>query len=56
MDDIKNQKATVAVLKNRSGGAGITLNDIKFDNGTCTIKSDYVVDFDKTLGYTDDDP
>ena len=55
MDDIKNQKATVAVLKNRSGGAGITLNDIKFDNGTCTISSDYAVDFDKALAYSDDD-
>lgn len=51
VDDIKNQKATLAVLKNRSGQAGITLNGIIFNNGTCTITSDNVVDFDSPFDY-----
>lgn len=53
VDDIRNQKATVSVLKNRSGSAGIVLNGIKFDNGTCTISSDDVVNFDDPLAYND---
>ena len=53
VDDIKNQKATLAVLKNRSGSAGIVLNGIKFNNGTCTISCEDMVDFDSVLGYND---
>jgi replicative DNA helicase len=51
VDDIKNQKATLAVLKNRSGSAGIVLNGITFNNGTCTIVSDDATDFDSVLAY-----
>lgn len=53
IDDLKNQKATVAVLKNRSGSAGIVLQGIKFDNGTCTISSEGMIDFDSPLAYND---
>lgn len=53
VDDIKNQRATLAVLKNRSGAAGMVLNGIKFDNGTCTITCDNVIDFDNALEYND---
>lgn len=53
VDDIRNQKATVSVLKNRSGSAGIVLQGIKFDNGTCTISSDDVIDFSDPLAYID---
>lgn len=53
VEDIKNQKATIAVLKNRSGGAGIVLQGIKFDNGTCTISTDDVIDFDNMLSYNE---
>ena len=53
VDDIKNKRATLAILKNRSGGAGIVLNGILFDNGTCTIKSDNVIEFDDALSYNE---
>lgn len=51
LDDTKNQKATLAVLKNRSGMAGEVFNGIKFNNGTCTISCDEVIDFDSALSY-----
>ena len=51
LDDTKNQKATLAVIKNRSGMAGEVFNGIKFDNGTCTISCDEVIDFDSALSY-----
>lgn len=53
VDDIKNQKATLSILKNRSGSAGIVLNGIEFNNGTCTIKSDDVIDFDSPHDYNE---
>lgn len=53
VDDIKNKRAAIAILKNRSGGAGLVLNGVLFDNGTCTIKCDGVVDFDDALAYND---
>lgn len=52
-EDIKNKRATIAVLKNRSGGAGQVLNGVIFDNGTCTISCDNVIDFDNVLTYND---
>lgn len=36
-EDKKNNKATIALLKNRSGMSGAVLNDCYFNNGTCTI-------------------
>lgn len=51
VEDTKNQKATLSVLKNRSGAAGIVLNGIKFNNGTCTISCDEVIEFDDALSY-----
>lgn len=53
VDDIKNKRATLAVLKNRCGCAGVTLNGILFDNGTCTISSDNVIEFDDELAYNE---
>ena len=53
VDDIKNQRATIAILKNRSGSAGIVLQGIRFNNGTCTISSDDVIDFDNPLAFND---
>lgn len=53
VDDIHNQKATLSVLKNRSGSAGVTLNGIVFNNGTCTIESDDVDEFDDALQYNE---
>lgn len=53
VEDVKDQRATVSVLKNRSGAAGIVLQGIKFDNGTCTISSDNILEFDSQLAYND---
>ena len=53
VDDIHNQKATLSVLKNRSGSAGVTLNGIVFNNGTCTIESDDADEFDDALQYNE---
>ena len=53
VDDIKNKRAAIAILKNRSGGAGLVLNGVLFDNGTCTIQCDGVVDFDDVLAYNE---
>ena len=44
-DDLKNKRATIAVLKNRAGGAGEILNGVYFDNGTCTINTDKTREF-----------
>ena len=52
-DDIKNKRATIAVLKNRSGGAGVVLNGVIFDNGTCTISCDNVINFDSVIAYNE---
>ena len=41
------------MLKNRSGSAGVTLNGIIFNNGTCTIESDEVDEFENALAYND---
>jgi hypothetical protein len=53
VDDIHNQRATLSVLKNRSGSAGVTLNGIVFNNGTCTIESDEVEEFDDAMQYNE---
>jgi hypothetical protein len=54
MDDIEQQKATLAVLKNRSGKAGLNLNGIIFNNGTCTISSEVQKSMSAELSYSDD--
>lgn len=38
-EDIAENKARIGILKNRAGRAGITLDDIEFNNGTCRITS-----------------
>lgn len=53
VEDTKNQKATLSILKNRSGSAGTVLNGIRFNNGTCTISCDEVIDFDDALVYNE---
>lgn len=53
VDDIHNQRATLSVLKNRSGSAGVTLNGIIFNNGTCTIESDEATELDSALAYNE---
>lgn len=51
-DDLKNNKATIAVLKNRSGAVQ-TFYGVYFNNGTCTVNTDNVIDFDSALEYNE---
>lgn len=51
-EDLKNNKATIAVLKNRSGAVA-TFNGVYFNNGTCTVSTDNVIDFDSALQYNE---
>lgn len=43
--DIEESKATIAILKNRAGKAGKIFENVKFNNGTCTISTDDVDEF-----------
>lgn len=44
VEDIKNAKATVAILKNRAGQSGKVMEGVNFNNGTCIINTDDVDD------------
>lgn len=46
VDDIANNKATIAVLKNRAGKSGKVFNNVEFNNGTCRINTDNVDELD----------
>lgn len=46
VDDIANNKATIAILKNRSGKSGKVFNNVGFNNGTCRITTDEVDESD----------
>ena len=48
LEDIDNSRATLAVLKNRSGKSGTVFHNIRFDNGTSTISCDEVEEFDNS--------
>lgn len=53
MEEIERNIANIAILKNRSGKAGRVFNNIDFNNGTCIISSDNVVDFNSAMEYED---
>lgn len=38
-EDIAENKATIAILKNRAGKAGKVFNNVEFNNGTCRIST-----------------
>lgn len=46
VDDIANNKATIAILKNRAGKSGKVFNNVEFNNGTCRINTDNVDELD----------
>ena len=46
VDDIANNKATIAILKNRAGKSGKVFNNVEFNNGTCRISTDNTDEFD----------
>lgn len=52
-EDINRNKATIAILKNRAGMAGKIFNDVEFNNGTCIISTDNIIDFDDAMNAHD---
>lgn len=46
VDDIADNKATIAILKNRAGKSGKVFNNVEFNNGTCRISTDNVDEMD----------
>ena len=46
VDDIANNKATIAILKNRAGKSGKVFNNVDFNNGTCRISTDNIDEYD----------
>lgn len=54
IDDIDKNKAVISILKNRSGKSGKIFNNVKFDNGTCTISCDEIDEFDDTLTWKEE--
>lgn len=46
VEDISNNKATIAILKNRAGKSGKIFNNVEFNNGTCRISTDNVDELD----------
>lgn len=52
-DQKKENKATISLLKNRGGRDTINLQGVYFNNGTCTIDCDGVVDFDDIYDYNE---
>ena len=51
LEDIDNNRATLAVLKNRSGKSGVVLQNIIFNNGTSTVSCDDVMQYDSAVAY-----
>ena len=54
IDDIDNCRAVVSILKNRSGKSGKVFNNVYFNNGTCTIQCDDMVEFDSQLAWEEE--
>ncbi len=46
VEDISENKATIAILKNRAGKSGKVFNNVEFNNGTCRISTDNVDELD----------
>ena len=51
-DDVANNRATFALLKNRAGGAGAVWSNVYFNNGTCTINTDEANSFNSDLNFS----
>ena len=54
LDDIDKNKAVISILKNRSGKSGKIFQNVKFNNGTCTISCDEITEFDDELTWKDE--
>ena len=46
VEDISNNKATIAILKNRAGKSGKVFNNVEFNNGTCRISTEHVDEYE----------
>jgi KaiC/GvpD/RAD55 family RecA-like ATPase len=46
IEDIEENKATIAILKNRAGKSGRVFQNVEFNNGTCRISTDNVDELD----------
>ena len=53
IEDIENNVATIAVLKNRSGKSGKVMENVYFNNGTCEIRTDNANSFDGMSKYNE---
>lgn len=51
LEDIDRNKAVISILKNRSGKSGKIFNNVKFNNGTCTISCDEIEEYDDGLAW-----
>ena len=51
VEDIENNIATVAILKNRAGQSGKIFNNVEFNNGTCRISTDHVDEYSSMAMY-----
>lgn len=51
LEDIAANIATIAILKNRAGASGRVINGAFFNNGTCTISTDNIEEFDSTIDF-----
>lgn len=49
INDIDKNRATITILKNRSGKSGKIFNNVYFDNGTSTIRCSEIQEFDDDL-------
>ena len=54
LEDIDRNKAVISILKNRSGKSGKKFNNVKFNNGTCTISCDEIEEFDDELTWQEE--
>ena len=53
IEDIEQNKATIALLKNRAGKSGKVFNNVEFNNGTCKISTDNVDEFESMQAYNE---
>lgn len=52
LEDIANNKATLALMKNRAGKSGRVFSNVYFNNGTCIISTDDTDDCEDMVEYT----
>ena len=51
VDDIADNIATISILKNRAGQSGKVIDGVIFNNGTCTISTDNISEYDSGVEF-----